>query len=92
MGPSIVRDLGWQCAHAAAGQCIRPSCAAPCCGAAASPAAMTTGAVGGTGGSVTESDDEADADQVPLFMWQALGDLGAPKAAAAAKQAHAAEP
>ncbi len=33
------------------------------------------------GGNVTDSDDEADAvdgDGVPLFMWQALGDLGAP--------------
>ncbi len=33
------------------------------------------------GGNLTDSDDEADAvdgDGVPLFMWQALGDLGAP--------------
>lgn len=37
----------------------------------------------GAGGSITDSDDEADAvdaEGVPLFMWQALGDLGAPVA------------
>ena len=36
-------------------------------------------AVAGAGGSITDSDDEADAvdaEGVPLFMWQALGDFG----------------
>ncbi len=36
-------------------------------------------AVAGAGGNVTDSDDEADAvdaEGVPLFMWQALGDFG----------------
>ena len=34
----------------------------------------------GAGGNITDSDDEADAvdaEGVPLFMWQALGDFGA---------------
>ena len=42
---------------------------------------MLTEQVHDAGGNVTDSDDEADAvdgDGVPLFMWQALGDLGAP--------------
>ena len=37
-------------------------------------------AVAGAGGNITDSDDEADAvdaEGVPLFMWQALGDFGA---------------
>ena len=33
----------------------------------------------GAGGNITDSDDEADAvdaEGVPMFMWQALGDFG----------------
>ena len=74
------------------GICSAILCSASCCNAADSPAAMTMSVVDGAGGSVTDSDDEADADQVPLFMWQALGDLGAPVAAAVAMQADDVEP